>query len=91
VARSTKVLSNRQWALIKQGIFRSDFWGLTPRQYRVSMDGSSLRVVGYEVPKNAFEGRYKVVDRSSAEKMALGEAFKLVWDYSGVSVPCFPY
>jgi hypothetical protein len=54
-------------------------------------DGSSLSVIGYEAPKNAFEGRYKVVSRWAAEEMALGEAFKLAWEYSQIKVPCFHY
>jgi len=91
LVQSTKVLSNSQWDLIKQSIFRSDFWGLSPRSDRIGLDGSDLRVTGYEAPKNAFEGRYKVVSRWAAERIALGEAFKLVWDYSGVKVPCFHY
>ena len=91
LVQSTKVLSNSQWSLIKQSILRSDFWGLSRRSYKVGVDGSGLSVTGYEAPNNAFEGRYKVVIRWAAERMALGEAFKLVWDYSGVKVPCFHY
>jgi hypothetical protein len=89
--KTTKILSDKQWDLIKRGIFRSDFWGLSPHNFRVGVDGSDLTVSGYEAPKNSFGGRYTVVPRWGAERMALGEVFKLVWDYSAIKVPCFHY
>jgi hypothetical protein len=55
------------------------------------MDGSSLRVSGYERPIKAFHGRYKAIYRWSGEQMAIGEVFKKVLDMSGGKVSCFDF
>lgn len=91
VEKTEKLLSAKQWEAIQFSIFRADLWGMKSYNGISGMDGSSLTVIGYQKPKNAFEGRYNKVGRWAAEKSALGESFKLVLDISRIKVPCFHY
>ena len=86
-----RTIPKSQWDSISADLKYADLWGLKERIYQVGFDGSSLRVTGFIKPTNEFEGRYTQVSRWSAEKSALGQAFKHVLDISGISVNCFHY
>ena len=91
ISHTTKQLSERDWTDFLNGIDYADFWGLKEDNGRHGLDGSSLQVIGYERPKNAFQGRYKKVYRWAAERTAIGELFKKLLYKSGINVSCFPY
>ncbi len=91
ISHTTKQVDNKVWEELIKGIAFSDFWGLKEDNGRYGFDGSSLRVVGYERPINAFQGRYKTIYRWAAEDMAIGQLFKRLLDLSGNKVDCFHY
>lgn len=90
--KHTTQLANKQiWDTLVKGIEQADFWGLKEDNGRHGMDGSGLRVTGYERPINAFEGRYKTIYRWAAEEMTIGVLFKKLLYLSGTKVDCFHY
>jgi hypothetical protein len=91
ITHITKQVDNKVWEELIKGIALSDFWGLKEDNGRYGFDGSSLRVIGYERPINAFEGRYKMIYRWAAEHMAIGQLFKRLLDLTGNKVDCFHY
>lgn len=91
ISHTTQQVDNKVWEELIKGIALSDFWGLKEDNGRYGFDGSSLRVVGYERPINAFQGRYKTIYRWAAEDMAIGHLFKRLFDLSGNKVDCFHY
>lgn len=91
ISHTTKKLSVGDWNNLIDNIDYTDFWGLKEDNGRHGMDGSSLRITGYERPVNAFEGRYKTIYRWAGEQTAIGELFKKLLDNSGTIVDCFHY
>lgn len=85
------ILTIDQWTKLQTSMYRADIWGLKESNGIYGFDGSSLSVIGYQKPINAFAGRYNRVRRWAAERSALGESFKLVLDLSGIRVKCFHY
>jgi hypothetical protein len=84
-------LSEQQWMKFITAMERADFWGMKQSNGKGGVDGSSLRVTGYERAKNAFQGRYSVVYRWAADHTALGEAFRLALATSKIKVGCIGY
>jgi hypothetical protein len=91
IRHTIQLIDKKVWDTLTIGLRQSDFWGLKEDNGRHGMDGSSLRVTGYERPINAFEGRYKTIYRWAAEEMAIGILFKKLLDLSGTKVDCFHY
>lgn len=91
IQHTTQLVDKKIWDTLIGGIEQADFWGLKEDNGRHGMDGSGLRVTGYERPIKAFEGRYKIIYRWAAEEMAIGILFKKLLDLSGTTVDCFHY
>lgn len=91
ISHTTKQVDNKVWEELMKGIVFSDFWGLEYDNGRYGLDGSSLRVIGYESPTTAFKGKYKMIYRWAAENTAIGQLFKRLLDLSGNKVDCFHY
>ena len=77
------------WDTPISDIEQADFWGMKEDNGRHGMDGSGLRLIGYERPLNSFEGRHKKIYRWAAEEMTIGILFKKLLDHSGANVDCF--
>jgi hypothetical protein len=91
ISHFTKQLEINAWEEIRKGIAFSDFWGLQEDNGRHGLDGSGLRVTGYQKPPHSFEAKYKVIHRWAAENMAIGKLFKRVFELSGNNVACFHF
>ena len=91
IKHTTQLASQKIWDTLLNGLHQSDFWGLKEDNGRRGMDGSGLRVTGFEMPKNAFEGRYKTIYRWAAEDMSIGILFKKLLYMSEIKVDCFHF
>lgn len=91
IEHTIKLVDKTIWDTLIDSLQKADFWGLKEDNERHGMDGSNLRVAGYERSINAFKGRYKTIYRWAAEEMAIGVLFKKLLDLSNTKVDCFHY
>ena len=91
IEHKSERLNLDNWSALWNELFISDFWGLKMNNDRSGLDGSDLKIIGFESPVNSFNGRYKYIYRWAAEKSAIGNAFKTALEISNVNVNCFHY
>jgi len=87
----TKKLNKKDWDDLIRDLDFADFWALKETNDDLGLDGSNLRVEGYQRPVNAFMGNYQSIYRWTAEETAMGVTFKRLLDLSGIKVECFHF